>query len=58
MIAASIEGADSILTEIEEIFKTQRDEIKAGLNILVRETDKTGMAMSSIFLNLHIPVYS
>ena len=58
MIAASIEGADSILTEIEEIFKTQRDEIKAGLNILVRETDKTGTAMSSIFLNLHMTVYS
>ena len=42
MVASSIQGTDSTLTDMEEIFKTQRDEIKAGLSLLASEIDETG----------------
>ena len=42
MVASSIQETDSTLTDMEEIFKTQRDEIKAGLSLLVSEIDETG----------------
>ena len=42
MVASSIQGTDSTLTDMEEIFKTQRDEIKASLSLLVSAIDETG----------------
>ena len=42
IVASSIQETDSTLTDMEEIFKTQRVEIKAGLSLLASEIDETG----------------
>ena len=42
MVASSIQAADATLADMEDIFKTQSDEMKAGLNLLASEIDKTG----------------
>ena len=42
LVASSIQETDSTLTDMEEILKTQRDEIKSGLSLLASEIDETG----------------